>query len=142
LSIQTPRSSVLAYNTQCVTVYFVTSLHTVIYIELWFTRRKWNIFDKRKRKKINISYLHNEPGLSLYEASECQQFVKSTFAGPALYFIFFSFGKNFSEALQLCFPSKDDKLSKETPFSSKKWKRFCNSSNKIGENYFNNRCET
>lgn len=125
LSVGTPRSLVLTDNVQCVTVYFFTSLYTVIYIELCFSHRKWNIFYKRVKneKKINISYLHNEPGLSLYEAIECQQFVTSTFAGTVFYIFFFWY--EVSETVQLRFLSKDDKLSNEPRFLKKKKSNLC-----------------
>ena len=108
------------------------SLYTVVYLELSFIHRKWNIFDTRKRKngeKYNTSYLHNESGPLLYEAIECQQCTASASAGQN----FSSFlVKSLQRLLQLCFLSKDDTLSNEPHFlpTSKK-KKFDNSSDKI-----------
>jgi len=51
LSVGTPRSLVLTYNVQCVTLYFVTYLYTAIYIELSFSHRKWNVSNKREKNE-------------------------------------------------------------------------------------------
>jgi hypothetical protein len=90
LPVGTPRSLVVTYNVQCVTAYCVTSLYTVIYLNFASPIENGMFLTKGKeREKINISYLHNEPGPLLYEAIECQQFVTSTSTGREFCFIFF-----------------------------------------------------
>lgn len=107
---------------QCISLRLYTRLYTRT---LNFASTIENVMFLTKGKeweKINTSYLHSEPGLSLYEAIKCQQFITSTFANPVLYFLFFFWSEVF-RGFTIVFSFKRWQTIQWTPIFFQKAKR-------------------